>query len=145
MRTHTHVCVCAFVCVCANTRLFCRDRWLIEYGAVGGWGCRENLGAVRADGRWEELLPVRPKDGFSTSFLWEQNSEIIVGKSVAERSSGCVYYYLFRRCTFMDIAVNTPVVVQGFQLQSTGLIVRGPRDNNDAVLENGHDNIIPVF
>lgn len=72
----TYTCVCAFVC--AYTRLFCRDRWLIEYRAVGGWGWggRVNLGAVRADGRWEELQPVRPKDGFSTRFLWEQNSEI---------------------------------------------------------------------
>lgn len=57
---------------------------------------------------------MRPKDGFSTRFLWEQNSEIIAGKAVAERSSGCDYYNEFRgQCTFMDIAVNAPVVPKG--------------------------------
>lgn len=44
----------------------------------------------------------------------------------------------------MDIAVNAPVVAQGFQLQSPGLMLIRPKDHNDAVLENGH-NIIPVF
>lgn len=33
---HTHMCLC--ICVYAYTRLFCRDRWLIEYRAVGGGG-----------------------------------------------------------------------------------------------------------
>lgn len=59
---------------------------------------------------------MRPKDGFSTRFLWEKNSEIIAGKAVAfqGRSSGCDYYNLFRgQCTFMDIAVNVPVVPKG--------------------------------
>lgn len=56
----------------------------------------------------------------------------LVGKTVAERSSGCVYYNLLRRCTFMDIAVNAPVVAQSFQLQSPGLMLRAPNDNNNA-------------